>query len=198
MFYFGTSRLYASLVAMSTVRLSPSSYVVLGMVSFLGKPTTYDIRRHVGYTFGEIWPFPQSQLYAETGRLAAAGLLAEEREQGGRHRRHFTITDKGRQALSTWLADPSSGPVELRSGGLLKLFFSELITTEQVVALARAQEAWYRDQLATYQAIVARFGDRPQLARRVAVARCGIAYAQTFVDFWADIAANPPDTTADA
>jgi DNA-binding PadR family transcriptional regulator len=183
---------------MSRPRLSPSSYVVLGMVSFLGKPTTYDIRRHVAYTVGEFWPFPQSQLYAETARLAAAGLLAEEREQGGRHRRHFTITDKGRQALSTWLADPSSGPVELRDGGLLKLFFSELTTTEQLVALARAQEAWHREQLATYQAIVARYGGRPNLARRVAAARFGLAYAQTFIDFWADIAANPPDTTADA
>jgi DNA-binding PadR family transcriptional regulator len=170
--------------------------VVLGWVSFLGKPTTYDIRRHVNYSVGELWPFPQSQLYAETARLAAAGLLAEEREQGGRHRRHYSITDKGRQAIADWLADPTSEAAELRHGGLLKLFFSELATTEQVVALARTQEAWHREQLATYQAIVARFADRPHLARRVAPARFGVAYAAAFVDFWADIAANPPDTSA--
>jgi hypothetical protein len=42
---------------------------------------------------------------------------------------------------------------------------------------------------------VDRFGDRPQLARRVATARLGIAYAQAFVDFWTDIAEHPPEVT---
>jgi hypothetical protein len=62
-----------------------------------------------------------------------------------------------------------------------------------VAALARAQEAWHREQLARYQGIVDRFGDRPDLARRVATARAGVADAHAFVDFWADIAANPPE-----
>ena len=84
---------------MSTPRLSASSYLVLGWISLLGKPTTYDISRHVSYSVGEFWPFPQSQLYAETSRLAEAGLLAAEREQGGRDRRHYSITDAGRRAL---------------------------------------------------------------------------------------------------
>jgi PadR family transcriptional regulator, regulatory protein AphA len=181
---------------MSTPRLSSSSYLVLGWVSLLGKPTTYDISRHVSYSVGEFWPFPQSQLYAETARLSQAGLLAEEREEGGRHRRHYSITDQGRKALADWLAEPAiESQPELRNGGLLKLFFSELATTEEVAALARAQEAWHREQLAKYQGIVERFGDRPQLARRVATARAGVAYARAFVDFWADIAANPPEVT---
>ena len=177
---------------MSTPRLSPSSYLVLGMVSMLGKPTTYEINRQVGYTVGQFWSFPASQLYAETARLAAAGLLDEQREQGGRHRRYYTITDQGRQALGDWLGDPTSPPPELRHAGLLKLFFSELATTEELVALARAQEAWHREQLVAYQAIMDRYQHRPELARRMAAARLVYAQAQTWVDFWADIAAHPP------
>jgi DNA-binding PadR family transcriptional regulator len=123
---------------MSTPRLSASSYLVLGSISLLGKPTTYDISRHVSYSVGEFWPFAQSQLYAETARLAEAGLLASEREEGGRHRRHYSITDAGRKALASWLAEPTTEPPELRHTGLLKLFFSELATTEEVVELARA------------------------------------------------------------
>ena len=83
----------------------------------------------------------------------------------------------------------------MRLAGLLKLFFSELATIEEVAAPARAQEAWHRQQLAKYQGVVERFGDRPDLARRVATARAGVAYARAFVDFWADIAANPPEVT---
>jgi DNA-binding PadR family transcriptional regulator len=181
---------------MSTTRLSPSSYLVLGFVSVLGRPTTYDISRQVGFSVGEFWPFPQSQLYAETTRLAEAGLLAEDREDGGRHRRHFTITEQGRQALAEWLAEPTvEPPPELRHAGLLKLFFSELLSTEQVVDLAKTQEAWHRQQLDLYQGIVDRFGDRPELSRRVATARSGVAYARALADFWADIAANPPEVT---
>jgi PadR family transcriptional regulator, regulatory protein AphA len=177
---------------MSTPRLSPSSYLVLGMVSLLGKPTTYEINRQVGYTVGQFWSFPASQLYAETARLAAAGLLDEQREQGGRHRRYYTITDHGRQALGDWLGDPTSPPPELRHAGLLKLFFSELATTEELVALAQAQQAWHREQLVAYQAIMDRYGHRPELARRMAAAHLIYAQAQTWVDFWADIAAHPP------
>jgi PadR family transcriptional regulator AphA len=177
---------------MSTPRLSPSSYLVLGMVSLLGKPTTYEINRQVGYTVGQFWSFPPSQLYAETARLAAAGLLAEEREEGGRHRRYYTITDQGRSALGDWLGDPTSPPPELRHAGLLKLFFSELTTTDQLVALARTQEAWHREQLVGYQAIMDRYQDRPELAHRMAAARLIFAQSQTWVDFWADIAAHPP------
>jgi PadR family transcriptional regulator, regulatory protein AphA len=149
-----------------------------------------------GARFPEFWPFPQSQLYAETTRLAEAGLLAEEREDGGRHRRHFTITEQGRRALEKWLGEPTIEPApELRHAGLLKLFFSELVSTEQVVALAKTQEAWHRQQIELYQRIVDRFRDRPELSRRVPTARSGVAYARAFVDFWADIAANPPEVT---
>jgi PadR family transcriptional regulator, regulatory protein AphA len=178
---------------MSTPRLSASSYLVLGWVSLLGKPTTYDISRQVAYSVGEFWPFPQSQLYAETARLAEAGLLASEREEGGRHRRHYSITDEGRRALSSWLAEPTAEAPEIRHAGLLKLFFSELVSTEQVVELARAQEAWHRRQLARYQAVVDKWGDRPDLARRVATARFGVTYARASADFWRDIADNPPE-----
>jgi hypothetical protein len=45
--------------------------------------------------------------------------------------------------------------------------------------------------------VVDKWGDRPDLARRVATARFGVVYAQAFVDFWHDIAANPPEVTED-
>jgi DNA-binding PadR family transcriptional regulator len=180
---------------MSTPRLSASSYLVLGWISLLGKPTTYDISRHVSYSVGEFWPFPQSQLYAETARLAEAGLLASEREEGGRHRRHYSITEKGRQALSSWLAEPTTEVPEIRHAGLLKLFFSELATTDEVVELARVQEALHREQLARYQAVVDKYGSRRELARRVATARFGVAYARTSAEFWREIAEHPPEVT---
>ena len=81
---------------MSTVRLGPTSYVVLGSIAVRGPSTSYDLKRFVELTLGHFWSFPHSQLYAEPDRLARGGLLTEEREQGGRRRRTYAITPDGR------------------------------------------------------------------------------------------------------
>jgi DNA-binding PadR family transcriptional regulator len=88
--------------------------------------------------------FPHSQIYAETERLARLGLLAEEREQTGRRRRSYRITAEGRAALAAWLAEPTDEPMQVRSLGLLKLFFAQHATPEDVAELARAQAELHR------------------------------------------------------
>jgi PadR family transcriptional regulator, regulatory protein AphA len=67
---------------MSSVRLGPTSYVVLGTIALRGASTPYDLKRFVETTLGHFWAFPHSQLYAEPARLAEAGLLDEDREDG--------------------------------------------------------------------------------------------------------------------
>jgi DNA-binding PadR family transcriptional regulator len=36
-------------------------------------------------------------------RLAAAGLLSEEREETGRHRKLYSLAPLGKQALEDWM-----------------------------------------------------------------------------------------------
>ena len=83
----------------SDIRLGPVSYLVLGITALRGPSTPYDLKRFVQLSIGHFWPFPHTQLYAEPARLAEAGLLDETREQDGRRRRHYTITDAGRERL---------------------------------------------------------------------------------------------------
>src|SRR5207248_5337783 len=70
-----------------------------------------------------LWSVPHAQLYVEPARLAAAGFLHEEREEGGRHRKRYTLTDEGRRTLEEWRKTPTAEMTELRDAGLLKLFF---------------------------------------------------------------------------
>ena len=49
--------------------------------------------------------------------------MTEEREEGGRRRKLYEITDKGREALAEWRRAPTAELAELRDHGLLKLFF---------------------------------------------------------------------------
>jgi DNA-binding PadR family transcriptional regulator len=177
-------------------RLGPTSYLVLGIAAMRGPSTPYDLKRFVQLTVGNFWPFPHTQLYAEPARLAEAGLLEETREQTGRRRRHYTITAAGSKRLAEWLSEPVTSPTEYRDLGLLKLFFSELAQPADVLALAHEQAAAQRAQQARYETIIARFGDRPELAARVRTAELGIRLARTAAEFWEETLER--DTQVDA
>jgi PadR family transcriptional regulator, regulatory protein AphA len=182
---------------MSTeLRLGPTSYLVLGIVALRGPSTPYDLKRFVQLSIGNFWPFPHTQLYAEPARLAQAGLLEEAREETGRRRRHYTITTAGRRRLSEWLGEPVSSPMEYRDLGLLKFFFAELAQPGDVVALAHQQAAAQRAQQAGYEAVVARFAHRPELAARVRTAELGIRLARTAAEFWEEILARESEVDA--
>jgi PadR family transcriptional regulator AphA len=131
--------------------LTSTSYLVLGLIAREGPSTPYDLKRHVAATIGHFWSFPHALLYKEPARLVGLGLLTEEREDDGRRRRLFTITDRGRAATRAWLAAPAQEPVELRDAGLLQLFFADLGSTDDRRALAVAQIAIHRAALARYE-----------------------------------------------
>jgi PadR family transcriptional regulator, regulatory protein AphA len=180
---------------MSTaLRAGPVSYLVLGIVALRGPSTPYDLKRFVQLSVGHFWPFPHTQLYAEPARLAQAGLLEETREATGRRRRHYSITDDGRAMLAEWLGEPATSPMEYRDLGLLKLFFSELTGPEEIEALAAEQAEAQRRQLAEYEALLERFGGRPEYATRVRTVELGIRLARVSAEFWEDLAKEPPRT----
>jgi PadR family transcriptional regulator, regulatory protein AphA len=166
-------------------QLTSVSYVVLGLVA-AGATTPYDMKQLAARSVGYFWNFPHSQLYAEPVRLTELGLLAEEREDHGRRRRVYTLTPAGRQALDDWLRQPTSEQTQIRDTGLLKLFFGEGLSPDELGALARAQEAAHQARLDVYKAKEPQV-DEPQHA---ATLRAGLRFEQLFVDFWGEIAAG--------
>jgi PadR family transcriptional regulator AphA len=153
---------------MSRADLTPVSYVVLGLVARDGPSTPYELKAAVGRGIAPFWPFPHSQIYSETERLARLGLLAEEREHTGRRRRSYRITAAGHAALGAWLAEPTSEALQIRSLAFLKLFFGQFAAPEDIAALTRAQVERYERELEVVEELLDRLkarGDRPwQLA----------------------------------
>lgn len=183
----------------ATAQLTPTSYLVLGLIAREGPSTPYDLKRHVTATIGHFWSFPHALLYKEPARLTGVGLLTEERESGGRRRRLFTITDAGRQALRAWLARPSRQLTELRDLGLLQLFFADL-EPATTPAIAREQLALHRGQLAMYEEGRAASTQGPRSTSptveqwRGVTLRMGLLYERAAVEFWAAVAARGPAT----
>jgi PadR family transcriptional regulator AphA len=132
------------------IELTPTSHIVLGLLSMFGETTPYDLKRMVSATVGQFWTMPHSQLYAEPARLARAGYVTENQEQDGRRRKLYNLTDRGREALEGWLGVLTPEPYVLRDLALLKLFFGA-----DARELAEAQLETHRRKLAEYEALTA-------------------------------------------
>ena len=174
---------------MSTPDLTPVSYVVLGLVARDGPATPYDIKVAVGRGIAQFWPFPHSQIYSETARLADLGLLAVEQETGGRRRHVYSITGAGTRTLEEWLAQPSRDYPQYRSLGLLQLYFGHFATPADRMALASAQLEVCTELLGVYQEITQRLAPREDRAWQLRVAEMAIAQVRPVAGQWAAILA---------
>jgi PadR family transcriptional regulator, regulatory protein AphA len=103
-------------------RLTGTSFAVLSLLHWLGEATPYDLKQALERSVENFWPVPHTTFYAEPARLTKAGLLSERREQGGRRRRLYSLTERGRAALYRWRDSPELAPPQLRDEGVLKLF----------------------------------------------------------------------------
>jgi DNA-binding PadR family transcriptional regulator len=182
-------------------QLTPTSYLVLGLLAREGSSTPYDLKRHVAATIGHFWSFPHALLYTEPPRLVALGLLTEQRELDGRRRRLFTVTDAGRAALHQWLANPSREPTELRDLGLLQLFFADLGSDGDRRGIAAAQLSIHRSMLAAYEEshrAERGFNGSDSAPQTVELWRgvtlpIGIGYERAAVEFWRSVSAGEPE-----
>jgi DNA-binding PadR family transcriptional regulator len=153
-------------------KLTPTSFIVLGLVELAGEATPYELKQGVAGSVGHFWSIPHAQLYSEPERLTGSGHLTERREEGGRRRRHYTITDQGRAALAAWREAPPDRSYELRDLGLLKLFFGA-----EPRAVAEAQLEKHREKLAIYERWQGSGGPGLALA-------AGILHERASVAFW--------------
>ncbi len=169
---------------MSTARLTPTSYVVLGMVSMRGPSTSYDLKRAVQNSVGYFWPFPHAQLYSEPKRLVALGLLEVQAEEDGRRRQTYTATSAGLEALQAWLSEPTEEQLQVRDVAELKLFFAEFARPGDILTLAREQIEQHRERIAVYEAMQVRFRDREDIADRMVPLELGLAMEHAALAFW--------------
>ena len=166
---------------MPVAELGPTSYLVLGLIDHAGGATPYELKRMAASLSG-LWDLRHDQVYREPGRLAAVGLLSEEREAEGRRRRRFTITRAGRRALRDWLETPTGEFTELRDPGLLQLFLGA-----DPPAVAHRQLEAHEARLREYEELAAALPRETPDGVRLAL-EAGIGHEREWVRFWRRIA----------
>lgn len=104
------------------MRSKRNDYVILGLLAH-EELTGYEIKRRMDSSLSYFWGASYGSIYPALEGLVRDGL-AEKRndEQSPRNKHIYTITEKGREHLREWLAEPVQSD-ELRYETLLKLFF---------------------------------------------------------------------------
>lgn len=104
--------------------LTVTAFAVLGLLA-MREWTTYELAQQMRRSFSFFWPRAERRIYDEPRRLAAAGYVASRREVVGRRPRTcWSITEKGRDALRAWLAEPLGSDPTMEFEGMLKVFLS--------------------------------------------------------------------------
>jgi DNA-binding PadR family transcriptional regulator len=164
--------------------LTPTSYIVLGLVQLCGSATPYDLKTIVAASLGGFWSVQHAQLYTETAKLAADGLLDEQREEEGRRRKVYSLTAAGGRALEEWTAEPTSETYELRDVGLLKLFFGA-----DPAVIAPAQLEAHRAKLAEYEGM-RKEAEGLGPGGPLLVLESGIEHERAYVEYWERLATD--------
>lgn len=168
---------------MPSIVLTPTSYLVLGLIEHNGESTPYQLRQIMDQSVGHFWWIPRSQLYAEPERLTKAEYLNEDRELEGRRRKHYSMTDQGHQALEDWTAEPTDTFTELRDLALLKVYFGADPRT-----MAQRQLEALRPRLELYEQMQREAEGLPPGPAYALIA--GIAHVRTSVDLWEAVLAD--------
>jgi DNA-binding PadR family transcriptional regulator len=95
----------------------------------------YDLGVSIRASVGHIWNESYGQIYPNLKKLAAGGFVTSktERQKGKPDRRIYSVTKKGLERLTKWLAVPPQ-PEIARNELLLKLFFGPQTSLQVLIA----------------------------------------------------------------
>ncbi len=125
-------------------RLTTTSYAILSLLGV--QPwTTYQLAQQMDRSVGRMWPRAASVVYEEPKRLVRAGLAEATTEYTGKRASTvYSITDRGREALSAWLEVGGDGPT-LEFEALLKVAFADNGSIEALRANLVAMRDWVEE-----------------------------------------------------
>jgi PadR family transcriptional regulator, regulatory protein AphA len=164
--------------------LSATARVILGLLKFAPR-TGYDVKRVTDVSTRFFWRASYGQIYPELRTLENAGLVRSREEPYGRRRRRvYELTSDGEQSLDEWLHSETD-QYELRDEGLLRLFFGELVSDEDLLELVRRRREIFEDHAALFRRISAELGEIEGPSAEVL--RYGIESTDWNVAWWADL-----------
>jgi PadR family transcriptional regulator AphA len=125
-------------------------YAILGFLNYQSM-SGYDLKKTFDDSVHHFWYADQSQIYRTLNRLFKQEMVEMDiLEQANKpDRKVYTITDKGREALRTWLI--SKPQVEApHSAPMIQVFFAGQFKNEVIIQMFQFMNKVMEDLLAQY------------------------------------------------
>ncbi len=129
----------------------------------------YEVRNRFEAMLGGTWEVNIGQIYTTLQRLERDGLVQPLGKRGDRGKLLYQLSEQGRKNLEVWLAQPESGPQELREEIYVKLLLATRLANGALGPLLGRQKRAYLQRLRDLNRIEerARHDGRTDLARLV-------------------------------
>ncbi|MFI0980498.1 PadR family transcriptional regulator [Streptomyces sp. NPDC021093] len=133
-------------------QLPPTAWAVLGLLSFPGERTGYELKKWADSSLRFFYWAPAiSQIYAELRRLEVLGYVTSSRSgpEEPRTKRRYAITAAGRDALTGWAdGTEETGPAVLKHPLVLRVWLGHLADPARLHARVREHVARTERELA--------------------------------------------------
>ena len=159
------------------IKLTGTSYAVMAVLDEFGEMTSYDLKQAMEMSIQNFWPVPHTTAYEEPARLATAGYLGARQEEGGRRRRIYSLTERGREALAAWAGDTTVTPPQLREEAILKIFAGA-----DPEPLAAARRAWHESKRNELSAMLAEVREADGYEASERTLTVGVTYHQKMLE----------------
>jgi DNA-binding PadR family transcriptional regulator len=107
----------------------------------------YSVKARFEALLGGSWEVNIGQVYTTIQRLERDGLVEPAEPRGDRGRLPYRLTEVGRKALESWLAEPELEPQQLREAIYLKLLLAARVANGDLPALLARQRRAYLQRL---------------------------------------------------
>jgi PadR family transcriptional regulator AphA len=125
-------------------------YAILGLLNY-SDMHGYKIKEHIEKNFDYMWAVNFGQIYPNLKDLEEEGFIhmfeVVPSEAGGPHKKLYSITEKGIDELSRWLAESPHRPMLIRDSFLLKFAFFGFGEDERAMEIIDEQIEIFKAQL---------------------------------------------------
>lgn len=142
------------------------SYAILA--ALFNQPCSgYDLVKRFNKSVECFWSASHQQIYKALAKLEEEGhVLSEKIEQENRpNKKHYTVTENGRQELQQWIGQSGEGIAPLKSDLLVKLSVGHMVPTETLLNTLETYYQQHKERLKSYQAVSKQYAQVPQLSR---------------------------------
>jgi DNA-binding PadR family transcriptional regulator len=162
----------------------PLNATAASLLGFLhsGPKTGWDLVATAQRDIGDFWSITQSQVYRELAAMASTGLV-EAGERGARDRQPYAITDAGRAAFASWIAQPPDEEL-IRFPLLLTILFGSQVPPDTLAAHIAHHRALHRRRLADYERLRAVRGSGVDDVYAAATLDFGVRYERAVLDWF--------------